>query len=668
MLAFAVGMSSAFAQKQMMIKKEDFKKIKAERTRLFAAGKEKAAEEATAEAYAPAAKSVVINRDTDVEGAQIIMSKYDLQSNSFVANRMYQLPTGEVGVVSTMQPKNATTKRGTGYNFFDGNEWGEVPTERLEDVRTGWPTIAQWGPTGEIYVCHDGATGLLCYTREVAGEGDWEQHTLPLYPEGFPAPDNVPTWPRIVTSGDNHEIIHVMACIQDDANAADTWIFYYRSEDAENWTCTWEPFTEDDRYQKFSADDYAMAAAGHNVAILLSGSTDYHVVLYKSTNDGETWTRRLVWEDPAVNTDWLHDTTIIYPDTIARPVQGALCLDNHGTAHVVMNCYMTMRDEESVQDTSYYFMKGLWSDGLVYWNENQTEIPSYNGDPKRAFQLWWVTEFNEEDSTVSIRMHAEDSTKWAGYMPQWTSADWEASKLYLYESGGYNDYLQRFYGLLGQIALSCDPQGNLACAFVSPDITRVSEEVPYYFRSVYVNYRNVDDQYWTMAYHDISGEPVVTEEEAPAVEALFTNSIPLTNNDGEFWFSYQYDLEIGLFEAQNNSESINGAQTVRSENYINVVKIIADPELVSVPETTEPKDVVYSIYPNPATDNYIVVKSAQKADATISIVNLVGQTVAKYNKTLECGANVLNIDLQSGVYFCTISANGFDKTIKFVVK
>jgi uncharacterized UPF0146 family protein len=77
--------------------------------------------------------------------------------------------------------------------------------------------------------------------------------------------------------------------------------------------------------------------------------------------------------------------------------------------------------------------------------------------------------------------------------------------------------------------------------------------------------------------------------------------------------------------------------------------------------------VVYGLYPNPATD-YVVVKSSQDVEANISIVNLVGQTVKQFNKSLKMGENAIGIDLKSGIYFCTISANGFNKTIKFVVK
>ena len=111
----------------------------------------------------------------------------------------------------------------------------------------------------------------------------------------------------------------------------------------------------------------------------------------------------------------------------------------------------------------------------------------------------------------------------------------------------------------------------------------------------------------------------------------------------------------------------NASQQQASENTIHVIKITPDPEMVSVPENYEAQDVVYGIYPNPATD-YVVVKSSQDVEANISIVNLMGQTVKQFNKSLKMGENSIGIDLKSGIYFCTISANGFSKTIKFVVK
>ena len=134
----------------------------------------------------------------------------------------------------------------------------------------------------------------------------------------------------------------------------------------------------------------------------------------------------------------------------------------------------------------------------------------------------------------------------------------------------------------------------------------------------------------------------------------------MVSSPGEFWFGYQTDYEIGLYWGSN------ATQTLASENYIYAVKLIADPDVIGI-EETEAQDVVYNIYPNPATD-YIMISSAMNANATISFVNLAGQTVKSFNKALTLGENSISLDLESGVYFMTVNANGFNKTTKVVVK
>ena len=121
------------------------------------------------------------------------------------------------------------------------------------------------------------------------------------------------------------------------------------------------------------------------------------------------------------------------------------------------------------------------------------------------------------------------------------------------------------------------------------------------------------------------------------------------------------DDQIGLYWGDGPN------QGNASENTIHAVKVNPEQEYWNVPENHEAQDVVYGLYPNPATD-YVVVKSSQDVEANISIVNLVGQTVKQFNKSLKMGENAISLDLKSGIYFCTISANGFNKTIKFVVK
>ena len=120
-----------------------------------------------------AVKSVVVNKSLNMEIADVFYTNYDLQSNAFVANRMYQKANGDIAVVATMshEANQQATDRGTGYNFYSGGEWGDEPESRIENIKTGWPSIAQYGANGEILACH--ADGIYVFYREVAGEGEW---------------------------------------------------------------------------------------------------------------------------------------------------------------------------------------------------------------------------------------------------------------------------------------------------------------------------------------------------------------------------------------------------------------------------------------------------------------------------------------------------------------
>ena len=659
-MSLALGFS-AFAQQR--VAKNDIRSAQAKAQKV-AVGNEKA--NPAMDNFAPqTAKSVVVNRFQDVEDGETMMTMYDLQSNHYCSNRMYQLPSGSVGVVGTFshEPNQTASDRGTGYNFYnaDQGEWLEMPEARLESMRTGWPTIAQWGEKGEILISH---APMRCWTREVAGEGEWVYRgELPISPEAYPYSDDA-SWPRVATSGDNHNIIHVIGDIQHSGDVTEHHQVYLRSEDAENWTITYGPLEEVGYHANagFSAEDYAIAANGHNVAILYSGALTNSVWLFKSTDDGLTWNTTRVWEDPYEGID-LDEPTLVYSDTLFRPMNGALVIDNNGVAHVALNVFEMYHFEDT--DPGYYgYYYGRSIDGILYWNDTQepihdtyheeyvgTSLEEHFANPNQhhAARLWWPI----VDEPGYVHM-VPDSTKWIGYIPMYEGYSWDNDKFY-----NGDDYHPRFYGASGHPALSCDPYGNLACAFSSPCVARLDDNGDYYYRSIYVSYRNVDEGYW----HQLEDEITIEELNFMFLysDNLFTLSALNTYVPGEFWIGFQSDDKVGLYWGSG------GTQTQASENTIHAMKLTPDPEMYNAPENYDAQEAVYEIYPNPAVD-YMVVKSAQNVEANISIVNLVGQTVKQFNKSLKAGENAISIDLKSGIYFCTISANGFNKTIKFVVK
>ena len=644
-LSLALGFS-AFAQQR--VAKNDVRSAQAKAEKV-ALGNEQINPAAN---FAPqTAKSVVVNRYDQIEDGETMMTMYDLQSNHYCSNRMYEMPDGSAAVVCTFshEPNQTASDRGSGYNFYTGEtgEWGDMPESRIESMRTGWPTIAQWGDKGEILISH---APMRCWTRDIAGEGEWEYRgELPIHPDGYPYTDDA-SWPRVTTSGDHHNIIHVIGDVQHSGDVTEHHQVYLRSEDAENWTISYGPLASVgyEANAGFSAEDYAIAANGHTVAILYSGALTNSVWMFKSTDDGLNWQARKVWEDPYEGIS-LEDPDLAYTDTLFRPMAGSIVVDNGGTVHVALNTF-EMAHWSDTEAGYYSYFYGRAVDGILYWNDTQEgPVQSEDGNPHHAARLWWP--IPEEPGYV--RMHA-DSTKWIGFIPLYQGYEWDADKFY-----NGNDYHARFYGASGHPALSCDPYGNLICAFSSPCVRRLDDNEAYYYRSIFVSYYNVDKGYWEQVVDDLCDEEV--NFMFLYSDNLFTLSAPNTYKPGEFWVGFQSDDLIGLYWGSN------ATQTQASENVIHAVKIVADEEYVSVPENYEAQDVVYSIYPNPATD-YVVVKSSQDVEANISIVNLVGQTVKQFSKSLKTGENAISIDLKSGIYFCTISANGFNKTIKFVVK
>ena len=659
-LSLVLGFS-AFAQQR--VAKNDIRSSKMSAKKVASVGNEKIN---PATNFAPhTAKSVVVNRYQDAEDGETMTTTYDLQSNSWCSNRMYQLPNGSVGVTATFshEANQTASDRGTGYNFYNAEtgEWMDQPEARVESMRTGWPTIAQWGEKGEILISH---APMRCWTREVAGEGEWVYRgELPIHHEEFPYTEDA-SWPRVATSGDNHNIIHVIADIQHSVSSdvVEHYQVYLRSEDAENWTISYSPLAQDGEEKNYAADAYNITANGHNVAMVYGDDLQADVIMYKSTDDGLTWTRYVVWDNPYSGFDWENDPQSIMTDTVFGPANLAIAIDNNGTAHVALTTYEYIHDEIG---NTYTTWSGRAVDGVYHWKDTDgpiadTEHPEYIGtsleehfahpNPHHALRLWWPI----ADEPGYVHMNA-DSTKWIGYVPLYEGIDFDQDKFF-----HENDYFYKFRsGQSGMPALSIDPYGNIACAYSAPCSARLDDNGTYYYRSVYVSYYNVDDGYWHQVVDELSDQEI--NFMFLYSENIFTFSADNVAKPGEFWFGFQSDDQIGLYWGSN------ATQGTASENTIHVFKVTPEPDMVSVPENYEAQDVVYSIYPNPATD-YVVVKSSQDVEANISIVNLVGQTVKQFNKSLKMGENAIGIDLKSGIYFCTISANGFNKTIKFVVK
>ena len=593
--------------------------------------------------------SVVVNRYTNFEEGVAMETYYDLQSNGYVSNRMYQKANGDVAVVTTMsREQNLTASdRGTGYNFIAGGNMsnlGDIPEVREEanatgdDVRTGWPTIAPYGPEGEILVNH--SSGLNYWIREKAGQGQWDgPYSIPN-PEGLEYPFSL-SWPRVATSGPNNEVIHVVCASQHSISSEEmvNAQFYCRSTDGQNWEVAYSPLAETDEHLNiYSADDYSIATNGDVVAICYTAVFYGHALVMKSTDNGQTWERIVVWENPYIG-DWETDENTITPEeTPAQtPVHSTVAVGPDGTVHVAFSV-ATYAHTELGNTFSYYY--GRTADGIAYWNDTRAALTN--------LRLW-----EDDPENEGYVLHSMDSVNFCGWLPFYSNiADFNNDAVYKND-----DYIYQFYGSCsGFPALSVDPEGNLALAYSTPDTERELFDNTAYYRSTVMSYKAANEEGWHVAV-----EHVFEDFMHMVDESMFVNAAPSVTKQGEFWFSYVADNVPGLAWGSGASQSSP------ENNQCYVFKISSE----FIPVGTEEiiaRDVVYNVYPNPASD-YIFVSSSMDADATVTFTNLAGQTVKVVNTNLTTGDNSVSInDLNSGVYFCTVSANGYSHTTKVVVK
>jgi PKD repeat protein len=80
----------------------------------------------------------------------------------------------------------------------------------------------------------------------------------------------------------------------------------------------------------------------------------------------------------------------------------------------------------------------------------------------------------------------------------------------------------------------------------------------------------------------------------------------------------------------------------------------------------------FNVYPNPATDEANVVFSIENAqEASIEIVNAIGQTVSVNNVNAESGRNLVMLntsDIQAGVYMVRVTVDGVQRIKRLMVK
>lgn len=567
-------------------------------------------------------KLVPFKQSNLLEEVEIGQTHYDLQSNAALTNRIYMFDDGTMAAVWTRGIEDAPNfpDRGSAYNYYDGTSWGAAPTERVETQRGGWPNIAPLGEDGEIVVSHNAVDALVINRRDTKGTGAWTETEL----QG-PAGNEKMTWPRVITSGVNNEIVHVLAHIREEYGGQGTPVGYYRSSDGGD---TWDvehKIIEDigpNYYLEHSADEVIWADPKNGAIAFCLTDTWHDWVLMKSTDDGDSWTKTVVWEHPYPFFDW--DVTITTDTLWAPDGSGGMALDNTGKAHIVFGLSRVAHFEVG---TTYQYWP--YTDGIVYWNE---DMPPFEAP-------------DQHDALDAIDVLVEDVN-----LIGWSQD---------LDNNGTIDLLDelmsyRELGISTMADITIDEMDRIFVAYSST--TESYDNGTYNYKHVWMRASEDGGNTW-LDFVDMTEDLVHIFDEC--IYPVLT-----LNTDENIHLMYNVDSEPGLALDEDHPYQENRILYAKESKFV----------FVGTGEDIEfNSNQVSQNFPNPASGTtYLNVDVTAPSYVKLELFNIMGKRVLEVNKgQVNAGLHRLEFDvsgLNSGVYFYTVYVDGQKVTKKMIVE
>ena len=571
---------------------------------------------------------------------------YDLQSNNSVGDRISRGPDGRLYGTWTQSFTGdvGASDRGSGYNSSTDGVWGDQPSARVESVRTGWPSHVITASGTELLISHAGTPAVHVARRE-AGASSWEEFDIPsgiLPANGGPGI----LWPRAAASGEN---IHVIAISYPIGNGGaeyegvDGHPLYYRSTDG---GVTWDkvdvilPGLDNTSITSGTADGYAIDANGDNIAVaFFEGWSD--VILMKSNDNGETWTKTILNDFPldlyVVDAGYTVDQVLPYPEDhpaisngvnasaadslaiLSSDEAGTVIVDNNGMAHAFWG-RMYVTDADLTDGNSSYYPT---TSGIMYWNE------TYGPDSSRM--IIDVLDYNGND-TLDI---------------------------------GDGDVALYFTSLTGQPSAGVDAAGNIYLAYNNMMETTqfLNTEDNQYYRHIFVTASPDGGDTWTEAYDIINPDVVFEPDLVDFYEAVFPSMT--ANIDGTIDLIYQQDFRPGL--------AVRGDEDPFETSFINHVSLTPDQVgITKTEETVQPEYFQLAVQPNPANNEALVsFELDNNAQYSLSLLNIMGQKVADIETANGFGANQVRVNvsnLKPGVYLLRLQAENKVAVAKLMVQ
>ncbi len=579
--------------------------------------------------------AVIPANGTDGSYETIIMeTTYDKQSRGALSNRIWNWTDGAISAVWTVgqQLNNSTfTDLGTGY----WSNYNPSTYEKLEPEQMVSPSIAGWGPYGEIVVSQDIENNrLVILTREERATGDWTTGFL-NGPEGGPGIG----WPRMTTSGINHDTIHVFALSIPSEYGGFPWLgqdgalLYSRSTDGgQNWDIQHQqlPGMGQENYLNVNPDDYALVARD-SIVVLLVGSPWRDLVMWKSTDNGTTWSKKLIWSHPYPFFDMQNTYTTDTLWTVDGSCDAAI--DEYGVAHVVWGIARVARLDYNPPDPGY-FQYWPMTDGIGYWSENMESPITPAENPHHTLMTWRLYDL--------------------GMLIGWSQDVNGSGDLLDFEGTADPPF-----GLYDQLGVSSMP--SIACVGADYMIVGYSSVTETYLSAdgLY-NYRHnwVKTSYGTV-FHDTQAWNIFhlyDECIYPVFSDAGTDEMP-----GDYpVLIYQADNFTGLY-----CDSIHAPVSNRVIHFIHYI--------MNIDSEQKQTNLLFDCTPNPADKNVdIKFEINQERQVQVQILNLTGQCMLSIPpQKMDQGVQVMHLDisgLKPGVYICSLIAGHEKRSQKIVIQ
>lgn len=552
-------------------------------------------------------------RDVTISQAIVGTTNYDLQTNAAIDNRTLQT-SSEVRAAWTMsQTTGSFTDRGTGFNEYIDDVWGEQPLDRLESVRTGWPSLVETANGRVAAISHATIDGPLHMVYSDNG-GAWMESDFNI----GDTPGQL--WPRAAVGGADGNSIHAICVTTPVANGGSEYngqdgaLLYFRSTDGgDTWDIENQSFPElgGDFFLGFDGDTYAIHARGNTVAFAVFNDLQDSFVMISQDN-GDTWEYRSLVDFPVdlyvvdaglpedQGDDFDEDG--IFQEYFNCDGSGSVLIGLDGTVNVFYG-EMYYQDAD-LTDANFSYFPGV--NGLAYWNDTM------------------------EDNTFEEIAYAYDIDG---------SGTWDIDEIALY-----------FVSAAGMPSAGIDENGNMYVSYSALVESHSNGDQSY--RHIYI----VRSEDGGMTWNSDTACNVTPDIDFDFYEAVFGAMAP--DVDGTIHLVYQRDFEPGLHvRGDEDPVDLNdmvylGIPTDQLANCDQGEDVVYE-EYVGIEELAEGD---LEIYPNPATDQVNLILN-KRGNTMVQIFDMAGKEV--FSETANRTLVQVNVsDLAAGVYLVQLTLNG----------